>query len=304
MQVRSSPARRVGAVIAVVACGTVLASCAGGSSPSSAPSRAKTAAAKPSQILNGPAGLIAGAAPQANGTMWLLAHAGGATTLQQLDVSTGKIGSVLPESISARALAQAPSGDLAVGLGAGATGAVEIRNGSSGALVATVPVGAPVKALVAGTDGATLYVLNGTASSSSVTLVSLQTNQASTSVPVPLGTISIAVDPTEQHLFALTASGHVDEINIGDGAVLANFSVGPTPLATAISNTGGTLYVLKQAGSGTNVGVVDLATERQTGALPAPAHCVGIVVSPAGGHLYDLVGTASMGNVQVFPLSS
>lgn len=236
--------------------------------------------------------------------MWLLAQANGAATLQQLDVSTGKIGSVLPESSSARALAQAPSGDLAVGLGTGTTGAVEIRNGSSGALVATVPIGAPVKGLVAGADGATLYVLNGTAASSSVTLVSLQTDHASTSVPVPLGTVSIAVDPSEQHLFALTASGHVDEINVGDGAVLAEFSAGSAPIQAAISDTGSTLYVLKHAGSGTNVGEIDLATERQTGVLPAPAKCVGIIVSPAGGHLYDVVGTSSVGNVQVFPLST
>lgn len=295
-------AARVGAAMAAASCGALLASCTGGAPSTQSSQRATTASVKPDKILSGPAGLLAAASPQPNGAMWLLAQSGGTATLQRLDVATGKIGSVLPESTSARSLAQSPSGALVVGLGTGSTGAVEIRNGSSGALTATVPVGAPVKDVVAGADGATLYVLDGTSTSSSVTLVSLQTDRASASVPVPLGTVSIAVDPSGQHLYALTGSGKVDEINVGDGAVLAEIAVGSNPVQVALSDTGSTLYVLKHAGAGTDVGVVDLATERQTGALAAPAHCVEIVVSPAGGHLYDVVGTPSFGNVQAFPI--
>jgi len=51
-----------------------------------------------------------------------------------------------------------------------------------------------VKAVASGFDGQTFYVLNGNATSSSVTLVNAQTAKASISVPVPLDTTSVAVD--------------------------------------------------------------------------------------------------------------
>jgi DNA-binding beta-propeller fold protein YncE len=131
--------------------------------------------------------------------------------------------------------------------------------------------------------------------------VNLETDRASVSVPVPLATVSIAVQPTEQDLYALTASGKVDEIAVGTGTVTASFPVGPDPLQLAISSTGSTLYVLRRAGSGTNVGVIQLATERQTRAIAAPENCVGIQLSADGRRIYDVVGTNRYGNVQVFP---
>jgi hypothetical protein len=35
-------------------------------------------------------------------------------------------------------------------------------------------------------------------------------------------------------------------------------------------------------------------------ALPAPAGCLQVLVSPDGNQLYDVVGTPAYGNVQVF----
>jgi len=236
--------------------------------------------------------------------MWLLAESGGDATLQELNLTSGKIETIVPESTAAKSLVQSPSGVVAVGVATGSTGAVELRNGSSGAVVATVPIGAPVKGLAAGADGTTLYVLNGTATSASVTLVNLQTDQTSVSVPVPLSTTAVAVQPTGQDLYALTAGGTVDEINVGNGSVTGRFSIGSDPVQLAISNSGSTLFVLKRAGSGTNVGVISLATERQVRAMAAPADCVDIQLSGNDQQIYDVVGTATYGNVQVFPLSA
>lgn len=288
------------AICALAAGGTLLAACGGGP-PAAAPHTVSSAPARPTATFPAPSGLVAGAQAQPDGTMWLLADTDGTATLQELDLSTRKILAIVPESASAHSLAQSPSGLLAVGLATATTGAVELRNGSSGAIVATVPVGAPVEGLAAGADGSTLYVLDGTSSSSSVTLVNLETDRASVSVPVPLATVSIAVQPTERDIYALTASGKVDEIDVGTGAVTASFPVGPDPLQLAISSTGSTLYVLRRAGGGTNVGVVQLATERQTRAFAAPANCLGIQLSAGGRHIYDVVGTSRYGNVQVFP---
>ena len=71
-----------------------------------------------------------------------------------------------------------------------------------------------------------------------------------------------------------------------------------------MSDSGATLYALQTTRTGSNVAVVDVATEQQTEALPAPGSAVGIQLSPDNRSLYAIVGSAQYGNVQVFPLSS
>lgn len=265
--------------------------------PSVGPSR-------PSHVYPGPAGLIAGAQPQPDGFMWLLARVGGTADLQKLNLTTGRVDQVVPASSSSSSLAQSPSGVIGVGLATASTGALELRNGASGGLVSSVPIGAPVKDVVAGADGTTFYVLNGTTASASVTLVNDQTDKISVTLPVPLDTVAVTVDPTGQTLSALRADGHVDQINLGTGSVEASFPVGTTPVQLTTSDTGTTLYVLKRTngGAGADVGVVDTTTETQTRALPAPANSVGLQISPDGRTLYLVVGTPRYGNVQAFPL--
>ena len=82
--------------------------------------------------------------------------------------------------------------------------------------------------------------------------------------------------------------------------------MGPNPVQLTTSDTGGTLYVLKttQGGASGNVSVINLSTEGQTKALPAPAHSVDLQLSPDGMSLYLVVGTPTLGNVQQFALPS
>jgi Tol biopolymer transport system component len=79
--------------------------------------------------------------------------------------------------------------------------------------------------------------------------------------------------------------------------------VGHDPIAVAVSTSGSTLYVLNTVGAGANVGVIDVATEAQTKVLPAPADSVAVQVSPDGGSLYVVVGTPTVGNVQVYAIA-
>ena len=60
--------------------------------------------------------------------------------------------------------------------------------------------------------------------------------------------------------------------------------------------------MLKGTGQIANVAVVDVATESVRRVLPAPSHCVEILVSPSGNQLYEVVGTQDYGNIQVFAL--
>lgn len=286
----------------MVSVGAVLTACGGGAANSQG-TTTTTRPIKPSKTFPGPAGLAAGSQPQPNGFVWILARSHGGANLQQVNLTTGSIGQVIPESAGANSITQSPSGLIGVGVGTKTTGALEIRNGSSGAIVATVPIGAPVTGVFASAAGSTFYVLNSTSASASVTLVNTQTNQVSISIPVPLDTIAIAVDATGQHLYALGSSGTLDVITVGSGTVTSSFSVGDSPLQLSLSSDGSTIYVLRDPGSISEVGVISTATQSQTKALPAPSDCVGIQVSPDGQSLYDFVGTPSFGNIQVFPLS-
>ena len=71
----------------------------------------------------------------------------------------------------------------------------------------------------------------------------------------------------------------------------------------ALSPDGSTVSVLKGAGDTINVGVFNAANERQLRVLPAPAHGVTVVTSIDGAQFYVLVGTPTIGNIQVYPVA-
>jgi hypothetical protein len=58
--------------------------------------------------------------------------------------------------------------------------------------------------------------------------------------------------------------------------------------------------VLKGSSSVANIAVVSVSTESIRHVLPAPRGCRQVLVSADGRQLYDVVGTASYGNIQVF----
>jgi DNA-binding beta-propeller fold protein YncE len=234
--------------------------------------------------------------------MWLLAESSGATTLQQLDLTKDDILRVVPEASGADAVAQSPSGVVGVAVARGGAGSLELRN-ASGQLEATVPVGDPARDVVAGAGGTTFYVLNGDRSSMSVTLIDEQTRRALDTVPVPLDTLAVAVDPSETDLFALERDGNLAEITVNSGAVIKVFNPGISrPLQVCISPDGGELYVLRHAGDvETDVDVVAVGLHRVTRTVTAPDGAVDLAISLDGTTLYGIVGATGYGSVQLFP---
>jgi hypothetical protein len=259
----------------------------------------------PNQILAAPAALIAGTVPQANGSMWLLAGAPTAMTVQQIDLVTGKIALIVPISANAVSLAESSTGVLAVGYNT-PTGLVEFRNGTTGAVVSTLTVGAPVKDIAAGSDGTTFFVLDGSATVTTVNVISSTHAAVPPAIGVSLDATAVALGPNDGQLYVLERSGSVDDITLGtDGAETGtnvNFPVGPSPAQMALSGDGSTLFVLKGAGSDMNVGVFNVGTERQTKVLPAPTNSVNVQVSLDATQIYVLVGTPTVGNIQVYPV--
>lgn len=294
----ASAVRRSTAVIGVTVAALTLAGCSGGSSTAAAHGAAAISML-PQRILHGPKSMLSVAGPRADGTMWALAGPSSAG-LFQISSATGQVKTSFSVSDTARSVAESASGILALALGRGHSGALDLIGGRARKVIRTVPLPALAKQVVVGSDGITFYVLAGRAATASVTIVNGQTGRVKGTVPMPGDTVSVVPAGQQDAIYALGRDGLVNQISTADGMIQGEFRVGDTGQSIAISPDGGTLYVLKKLGRISNVAVVDTDTEAVTKVLPAPGNCVELMVSPGGGQLYDVVGTAGYGNIQIF----
>ena len=136
---------------------------------------------------------------------------------------------VVPVSPGADALAQSNSGLLAVGQAGGGTGSLEFRNGSTGALVTTIPLAGPVTSIAAAQDGFTFYVLVTVDKARSVNAVDAQTHAVGNSIAVPPDSLVALPDPLQHQLYVLESDGNVTTINLSSGQPVATFAVGRSP---------------------------------------------------------------------------
>ncbi len=230
--------------------------------------------------------------------MWILANDNGATTLRGLDLHAGSMTTPMPVDNSAVAIAEVGSGTLGIGLATATTGSLELFTSPTAQSPVTVPLGAPVRAVAA--TGSSFYVLNGNASSASVSIVDPQQLILAT-LPAPVDAISIAVSADGSNVYALEPSGRVSQIDPSSGRVTAAFPTGNSARAMVLSPDGTTLYVLKGA-TVRDIAVVNLGTESEQETLPAPANSVGVAIGADGTIVYSLVGTRTIGNIQAFPV--
>ena len=250
------------------------------------------------KVLPAPKSLLAASEPQPNGTLWVLSGTPRTRTLTNVDLSDGKKLTQVGVSNSASSVAESATGVVALGLATRKTGAVELLNATSGATEGSVAVGAPVRALAFGSDGVTLYVLNGNAASTSVTTVNTTTDKVVSSFGVAKDAVSLAPDPSQSAVWTLDRSGVVEETSLSSGKPVADFSLGNPGLSVAASPAGGVIYVLKGTPAGSNIAVVSTVTDSVKKLLPAAAGSVALAVSPNGRVLYDFVGTPAVGNIQ------
>jgi YVTN family beta-propeller protein len=247
------------------------------------------------------AGLISAASPQPNGMIWTLSAAKGVRALNELNLSTHQQVTAVGANQTATSVTQSSTGVLALGLGSGKAGAVQLL-ASDGSVQHTIPVSAPVIDLQFGDNGTTLYALNGDARSASVAVINSASRKVTATIPVAVGVVSIVPSPDQSDLWTLQSSGTIDEISLANNRVVASFSANAPGIAMATSPDGDDLYVLKGNAQAANISVVKVATEVQTQVLPAAQHSVGLVVSLDGSQLYDLAGTSSYGNIQIISL--
>jgi len=253
----------------------------------------------PERIVGAPKDALSAARPWQDGSAWLLA--GGASAgLYKVNLATGHVISSFSVSGSARSVAESSTGILGLGLATASAGVLELLNPGTGRLIRTVPLPAPVRAVVMGPDGRTFFALTGWATSASVTAVAAGSGRIEATVPMPADAVSVVPDAQQATLYALQSNGLVSQISISSGKVLATFRVGQAGRWITISPGGSTLYVLKGTVSVANIAVVDVATESMQRVLPAPGSCQQVLVSASGGQLYEVVGAPGYGNLQVF----
>jgi len=296
----TSAARRTTAAIGVTVAAVALAACSGGNSPAKAHGAAAISML-PQHILHAPERMLSATEPQANGAMWALAGPSSAG-LFEISSTTGKVRTSFSVSDNARSVAESSTGTIALALGSNQSGALELVNSQTKKAIKTVPLPAPARQVVVGSDGTTFYVLAGWATTASVTIVGGRSGRVEGTVPMPSDAVSIVPDLQQTRIYALERNGLVDQIGLGKGRVQAKFKVGDgdTGQSIALSPDGNTLYVLKELGGIFNVAVVDTTTEAVKQVLPAPSNCVELMVSPGGGQLYEVVGTPRYGNIQIF----
>jgi len=278
---------------------TVLAAC---SSPSSQPGTPTTTAPEVSHIIPGPSGLLGAGQPQPNGTMWLLAGTPQVKAIDQIDLSGGQTVASVGVSADATAVAQSSTGTIAVGLGTATTGAVELHNGTTGAVTSTVAVGAPVRALAFGADGVTLYALNGAGRSASLTIIDTSNGTVTGSIGMPVDAVAITPDPASANVWSVQQAHNLQQTSLTSKRAVQVLQIDSPGIGVAITPQAQSIFVLKGTGTVDNIVQIDTGSGLATRTLAAAAHSVGLVISPDGRTLYDLVGTASFGNIQVIPL--
>jgi DNA-binding beta-propeller fold protein YncE len=286
----------VGAM-ALAGCGS-----SGSSTGSGHPTDGQAASTVRPRTIAAPARLLAGTAPQPNGTLWALAGTGSVRTINEINLATGKQSLSVGVSNTAQALAQSSTGVLALGLASAKTGAVELLDSSTGAVTGTVPVGAPVMSVAFGDDGVTLYVLNGTAKTRSVTVINTSTQKVTGTIGLPSDARSVVPTPDQQAIWSVQSSGVVQETSLINRRPIESFPTGSPGIAVAVAPGGGMLYVLKGTSAQANIAVITVASERITSVLAAATNSVGLGVSLDGSQLYDFVGAPSYGNIQILDL--
>ena len=286
------------AIIATVLSGAmVVSACTGGKSPA-ALSRS-TRSLVPQRIIPAPRALLAATGPQADGTVWAVAGSS-SVGLFKLSSASGLQTASMSVSSAARSVAQNPAGVVAIALGSQTSGSLELLRGG-GTKKKTIPLPAPARQVVAASSGSSFYVLTEWPDSASISTVSAAGRQLGT-IPAPAGSVSIAADPRQQLIYVVQHNGVVDVIGLGHGNIESSFTVDGAGVSAAISPDGSRLYVLKGTSGGSNIAVIDTATEGVLKVLPAPSHCLQLAVAPDGRHLYETVGTPGYGNIQVVGL--
>lgn len=253
---------------------------------------------KPTAIYPAPASVLAGAAVQITGAEWILAGSPTAKVAYQIDLISGSIVSQFPVNATASSIAEIPNGSVLIGNSHGSVGSIDVYSLQTHAHLASWALPGPIISLRTGAAGIVALMRSNNAESVAV----LNEFGAIQHIfPVSLSTVAVSPEMLTTTIYLLQSNGTVSASS-PSGAISTEFKAAKSGQNLAVNPNGSSIYVLKGPLNAPNVSSIDLQTEQTTTVLPAPTNCVGIFLSPDSSYLYMLVGTPTLGNIQVFHL--
>jgi hypothetical protein len=246
--------------------------------------------------------IIALVRPDSKDDTWVLSGSAVVKAITSINLTSGRMLMTVGVAASATDAAESVEGTLAVAVGSGTSGALELYDAADGQLQAQVALAGPAVAVAAGADGGSFWVIEQVAQTRVVVEVSAAGTPLGVAVPVSPNLTDIATFSDKSALWGLLSDGTIEEIALPTGRAITAFSTGGAASVLALSPSGDTAYVLRRALAAPNAAAVDLATQSVTTVYPAPAHSVDMALSADGRRLYFAASTADFGNIQSLEL--
>ena len=157
---------------------------------------------------------------------------------------------------------------------------------STGAVVATIPVGSGPLSIVILPDGTKAYVSS--YNDGAVTIIDLATNATTTILlpnpGFPANGFFVALTPDASEFWVVDGTRGIDAYRVSDNTLIATIPVAAGPVAVAFDPAGTKAYVADYASA--DATIIDVATHSVTGTFAVPGVPYGVAFSPDGTKAY------------------
>ena len=164
-----------------------------------------------------------------------------------------------------------------------AAGNVSVINGTTGKVVARIPVGRSPEGVAVDRANGYVYVTN--SESGNVSVINGAIDQVVGSISVGGMPVGVAVDPANGYVYV--ASGYSDYLSVINGTtntMVGTITVGNGPWTLAVDAANGYVFVANTRSN--NVTVIDGRTDQVIGSVPVGNGPWGVAVDPANGLVY------------------
>lgn len=157
---------------------------------------------------------------------------------------------------------------------------------STGAVVATIPVGSGPLSIAILPDGTKAYVSS--YNDGAVTIIDLTTNSTTTIfLPhpgFPANGFFVALTPDASEFWVVDGTRGIDAYRVSDNTLIATIPVAAGPVAVAFNPAGTKAYVADYASA--DATIIDVASHSVTGTFAVPGVPYGVAFSPDGAKAY------------------
>jgi len=157
---------------------------------------------------------------------------------------------------------------------------------STGAVVATIPVGSGPLSIVILPNGTKAYVSS--YNDGAVTVIDLSNNSTTTILlpapGFPANGFFVALTPDASEFWVVDGTRGIDVYRVSDNSLIATIPVAAGPVAVAFDPTGTKAYVADYASA--DATIIDVATHSVTGTFAVPGVPYGVAFSPDGTTAY------------------